>query len=104
MSTLTLTAEEVRARRAYFLKESDKVTKVRKGHKRVGGSRICSICQTQLSRVILRTGDTYATRDHYHCKVSDMLTIYMCKDSQVCQKVHKARREQSVSKRNQGQG
>lgn len=87
-----LTREEVVQRRRYFLRHSQKTTVVSKGAKRVGGTRICAICQTPLSRVILTTGATQATREHYHCRISDMLTVNICKDSKICQKVHEQRR------------
>ena len=51
-----LTREEVVQRRKYFLTRAQNTAVVSKGSKRVGGTRICAICQTPLSRVILTTG------------------------------------------------
>ena len=89
-----LTREEVVQRRKYFLTRAQKTTVVSKGAKRTGGTRICAICQTPLSRVILTTGGTQSIREHYHCKMSDMLTVNICKDSKICQKVHELRRRE----------
>lgn len=83
-----LTKEEVRERRRYFLTESESRTKVYGGDKRVQGNRLCAICHTQLSTTILATGKSEATRDHHRCYFSPLVTISICMDSRVCQRVH----------------
>lgn len=85
--------EEVRERRSYYLNKSKKVTKINKGDKRVSGTRICAVCKTQLSTVILRDGSTVSTRAHYHCYFSEFLYINICRDSSNCQRIMKNTKE-----------
>lgn len=88
-----LEQEEVRNRRHYFLTESKSRNKIYRGDKRVHGDRICAICHTSLSTMILATGETMATRDHHRCYFSSLVAVSICLDSRVCQKVHKELRE-----------
>lgn len=83
-----LTKEEVRERRKYFRDKSRRITKIYKGDKRVHGARTCGICGTRLSTVILSTGRTEATRDHYSFEMTDLYNVSACLDSRVCQRVH----------------
>lgn len=89
-----LTPEQVRDRRKYYLTNANKVTKIDKGDRRVSGTRICAICQTQLSTVILATGKRRATRAHFHCYFSELLYVNICKDSANCQRVTRNREEE----------
>lgn len=89
-----LTKEEVKERRKYYLTNSEKKTKIYKGDKRVHGDRLCAICHTPLSTLILSTGKTVATKDHHSCYFSSMLTVNICMDSRVCQRVHRRLRKE----------
>lgn len=89
-----LSSEEVRERRAYFLNEAESKTKIYRGDKRVQGNRLCAVCHTKLSTTILATGKSEATRDHHRCYFSPLVSVSLCMDSRVCQRVHKNLREE----------
>lgn len=84
-----LNPEQVREKRSYYLNKSKRVTSINKGDKRVNGSRICAICKSKLSTVVLTDSSTVATRAHYHCYFSEFLYINICKDSANCQRIMK---------------
>lgn len=79
-----LSKEEVREARSYFFNKAQKVTTIRKGDKRVHGSRVCAVCGTPLSTVLLSTGKSQAEKDHYHFDFSDLFYIDVCKDIRSC--------------------
>lgn len=78
---------EVKEKRKYFLNNSAKVTKIFKGDKRVNGTRMCAVCGTRLSNVILANSTTQAIRDHFHCFFSELFYVNICLDSRNCTKV-----------------
>lgn len=76
--------KEVKESRHYLLTQANKVTKIRKGDKRVHGSRVCSLCGRPLSKVILSTGKTQASVNHYHCHFNELLAVDICMDIRSC--------------------
>jgi len=79
-----LSKEDIKKRRGYFLNKAEKVTKIKKGDKRVHGSRICTICGASLSNVVTTTGGTIATKNHFHCHFSELFYVDICMDSRSC--------------------
>lgn len=88
-----LTQKEIRKRRAYFLNKAEVRSKIYRGDRRVQGNRLCAICHTKLSTIILATGKSEATRDHHRCYFSPLVSINLCIDSRVCQRIHRELRE-----------
>lgn len=88
-----LSPEQVKERRSYFFNNANRVTIIKKGDKRVNGSRICAVCKSKLSTVVLVDGSTISTRAHYHCYFSEFLYINICKDSANCQRIMKNTKE-----------
>ena len=91
--TKKLNPEEVREKRSYYLNKAVRVSTINKGDKRVNGSRICAVCKTKLSTVVLVDGSTISTRAHYHCYFSEFLYVNICKDSSNCQRIMKNTKE-----------
>lgn len=89
-----LSSDEVRERRDYFLRNAERRTKIYSGDKRVQGNRLCAVCHTKLSTTILATGKSEATRDHHRCYFSPLVSVNLCMDSRVCQKIHRDLREE----------
>lgn len=79
-----LNKTEIKKRRRYFLTKAKKITKIRKGDKRVLGSRLCSLCGSPLSTVLLSTGDSVATKHHYDCQFSELFYVHICMDIRSC--------------------
>jgi len=93
MTMTILTREEIISQRKEILEECNKKTVIKKGDKRVHGSRFCAVCQTPLSVVLLSNQKTVAVRNHFSCHFSDLLTINICHNSKRCRYVHKRLRE-----------
>ena len=91
-SVRTLTPEQIKERRKYFLNKSLSKTKNLRGSRGVGGTRFCVVCHIPLTTVILPTGKPQTIRDHYRCKMNDLITVSLCADSRVCQREHRKRR------------
>lgn len=86
MEILTDYSEEIKEKRKYFFSNALKVNKILKGDKRVNGTRVCAICGTRLSTVILTNSTTMATKDHYHCYFTELFYVNICSEARHCKK------------------
>lgn len=89
-----LEPNDIAKRRKYILNNANKVTVISKGDKRVNGTRFCGICGRKLSNVILKTGNSIAIADHYHCYFSEYFYTNICKNLHNCKSEMKKRNKE----------
>lgn len=82
---MPLTKDEIKKQRRYFLSNSEKVTTIKKGDKRIASAtRICVVCHRPLSKLVRSNGSVIATVNHYTCALSALVKVNMCEDIRSC--------------------
>lgn len=82
---MPLSKEEIKKQRRYFLSTSEKVTRIKKGDKRIASAtRICIICHRPLAKLVKADGSVEATVNHITCALSKAVKVNMCDDIRSC--------------------